>query len=617
LNDQRSGEALMRLLEDHCRASNGRVNYGKTKILKIGNGPMVKLGNAEVIQPPGQVAYLAQERYLGVPIGQQVDYTPTWLELERSVAQTITVLKGVRNDLRTRVLLSKSLMYSKVHFLARFSPVPPLILKRIEKAVGDYIWNRKTAVLNKTAMTLPVVEGGINAMDLSLQIQTAKVCLISRMEACPDLPWVKIAVKVIAGSRYRTLYPIRERITKPWRQHVSARKVALPPVLQSMMTAWDKSQHVFVERIPTTTLEALSINFWYRKKDGATAKTFSCESWRAISSGVHGKADLIGDIWDPLETSTSLCQNGECSSVEWEKRKAVVLSLAQNLDAEAKDLLSLTDSATLELFRGQREEFCPVGLKLGKDTIPLPNVKHRILYTCLVKAANRGQADKIRQRIAPLLDQIHAPNGEDSKVLESIWKGSRSKEFIPNASDFVWRMLHSRNYYGEKLKGGLEYRGMCYQCGVICTEKHLLIECTMADRLWRVRGELWRMMGGNRGGCATRAKTVSELKLMLCRPSVKDVYNRTRHRILTSLLVWVLWKLATQQWYDGKAMTVQEAVLLYKQLILDQIHVDRIECEAPMEAGKLKKLEAKFLAVWGFPRSKLTVGGCPKYLRAI
>jgi hypothetical protein len=128
---------------------------------------------------------------------------------------------------------------------------------------------------------------------------------------------------------------------------------------------------------------------------------------------------------------------------------------------------------------------------------------------------------------------------------------------------------------------------------------------------------LWSKMAGNYKGYSPRPKTVDKLKLTLCRPTSKMANDRSRHRILTSLLVWVLWKQATRQWYDNEPMTGQGALALYRKLILDQIHVDRIECDSTWKGDKKKQLEAKLLATWGFPRSQLTIGGTPKCLLAI
>jgi exonuclease III len=360
LKDQRSGDSLMELLETHCLASNGKVNYKKSKILKIGNGPVVKVGEAEVLLPPEQVSIGGrQERYLGIPIGQEVDYTPTWLELERSLMCRIESLKKLRHDLRTRVLLSKSLLYSKIHFLARFSPVQTRILRRIEKAVNRYIWNDTTPSLNKTAATLELTEGGIGTMNLALQIRTAKACTIIKMEARPELPWVRIAVKLIAGAKYRTLHLIRERVTRPWRQHISSRTGDLPQTLQELMEAWHKCQHVFIETPPLTPCEALSIDFWYPNRSGATAKTFSCESWRKISSGINGRADFIGDIWDPIEERPCITRDLECNDSMWRARNAVIRRLTKNLSQEVLAKLKETDRSDRELFMEQRTEFCP------------------------------------------------------------------------------------------------------------------------------------------------------------------------------------------------------------------------------------------------------------------
>jgi len=618
LTDQCSGDALMELMEYHCRASNGKVNYKKTVILKVGNGPVVRLGEAKLILPPQQVMLCSQERYLGIPIGQQVDYHPVWLKVECAIREMAAKLRRERHDLKIRVILSKSMLLSKAHFLARFTPVPTGVLERIEAVVAKYIWNGTAATLNKMASTLPLAEGGIKAMDLRLHVMASKVCLVSRMEACPDLPWVKIVVKTLAGATYRTENPIRERITKPWRQHVSSRSaLAMEPVLNSIMSAWKSSRHIFVQDIPTTCCEALSINFWYPLGSKANAKIFSCVSWRTISSGIYGRADYLGDIWDPIEEKVLLEPNGVCSSEQWRNRQNAVKALIERLDPAILAVLRETKSSARNLFNKRRREFCTVALKHGEGSIPLQSIKHNILYSKLLHEANRQEAEKAKARIQPLLDLMDIPEEEQTKVRSSIWLGARSKEFLPKASDYIWRMLHGRNIYGDKLNGPLLENGICHECGVVCTEEHLLIKCSIAGKLWDARRTLWGKMAGNYKGYSPRPKTVDKLKLTLCRPTTKMANDRSRHRILTSLLVWVLWKQATRQWYDNEPMTGQGALSLYRKLILDQIHVDRIECDSTWKGDKKKQLEAKFLATWGFPRSQLTIGGTPKCLLAI
>jgi len=617
LKDQAASDALHGLLQLYGWASNAKVNYTKTKILKIGEGSVVTLREAEVVLPSGQVPYLAQERYLGVPIGQNAEYISVWEKAELMIMQRIEALKKMRHDLRIRVILSKSLLLSKVQFLARFTPPPRDILKRIERVVMAYIWGGSKATLNKVAATLSVAEGGIKAMDIILQIQTMKVCHIVRMEAYPNLPWVRLVVKIIAGSPSRTTQLINERITKPWRQHMSTRPLTLSPALKSIMDAWEKSQHVLTQTTPTTCCEALSLNFWYPAGEGATARAFSCGSWREISSGKHGRADLLGDIWDPYKEVVRIERQGNCSPSQWRDRVNVVKTLVRSLPQEIKALLKEADRNTLELFRSKREEFCRVVLKLGKYEIPLRSIKHKPLYSSLLRSANRTAAERNNQRIQPLLDMLGTSDEEQTKVREAIWKGARSKEFLPRVSDFAWRMLHGRNIYGDRLNPTIKDRGMCYECGVVCTEQHLLIDCPMAQRVWEVRKTLWIRLAGNHMRYCPRPKTVNQLKLSLCRPGVKEINDRYRHRILTSLVVWALWKGGTKQWYDEKPMTGESTISQYKRMVLEQIHVDRVECHSTRDKGARKKLDKRFQDVWGLERKKMTVGSIPRCFHAI
>ena len=174
VRDHAGADRLMKLLEDHGLASNGKMNYKKLKILKIRGWGNVRLGEAKVIAPSWQVTLGMHERYVGIQIRQEFNYTLIWLGLESSIVRKIPTLSGVRHNVPTRVLLSKSLLYLKVQFLARFELVPPKILIRKESKVKRYLGNSVVPVLNKTDAVLLVDEVGLGAMDLILQLQATE-----------------------------------------------------------------------------------------------------------------------------------------------------------------------------------------------------------------------------------------------------------------------------------------------------------------------------------------------------------------------------------------------------------------------------------------------------------
>ena len=70
------------------------------------------------------------------------------------------------------------------------------------------------------------------------------------MEACPRLPWAKVAVKVIAESKMKTIYLMQERVTNSWRQHISSAGVPLSSTIEHIKSAWDKCRNIFKEIPP-------------------------------------------------------------------------------------------------------------------------------------------------------------------------------------------------------------------------------------------------------------------------------------------------------------------------------------------------------------------------------
>ena len=58
----------------------------------------VRLGEADVIAPSGQVTLGIHEKDLGISINQEVNYVSIWLALKHSIVQKVPTLSGVRHD---------------------------------------------------------------------------------------------------------------------------------------------------------------------------------------------------------------------------------------------------------------------------------------------------------------------------------------------------------------------------------------------------------------------------------------------------------------------------------------------------------------------------------------
>ncbi|KAG0127519.1 hypothetical protein HOY82DRAFT_541911 [Tuber indicum] len=133
-------------------------------------------------------------------------------------------------------------------------------------------------------------------------------------------------------------------------------------------------------------------------------------------------------------------------------------------------------------------------LPLLKAKIPLRCMKYKVRYPVLVHSFNREEACKNGQKLLPLPYLCTDPDGDETKILESIWKGSRLLEFRHKTSDYIGRMPHGSNIYGDGLKD-------------LPVEKVVYRECGVMAMVWDLKRIPWKKMTASFGRDSQTSKT--------------------------------------------------------------------------------------------------------------
>ena len=146
----------------------------------------------------------------------------------------------------------------------------------MEKTVWGLVWNGKSKRdINRRAALLPISEGGRNCQDLGLIRSASAIVQVTRMDRHPELPWVYLAVNLMAEYTCRngqTKHLVVSTYTEPWKQHSSRNRVRMPPSMNYICERWWKHcphrrHHTSTELIcfvePNTATEVLQTKFWY------------------------------------------------------------------------------------------------------------------------------------------------------------------------------------------------------------------------------------------------------------------------------------------------------------------------------------------------------------------
>ena len=114
-----------------------------------------------------------------------------WEELLAWMEQKAAFLKARTLTFAGRALLFKSLVISKVWYTCMLATPSPTMVTRIQQLAWSFVWNYAKIHPAKDIALLPKLKGGINMVDVELQVSTYATSLFQHAFNNPDKAWAK------------------------------------------------------------------------------------------------------------------------------------------------------------------------------------------------------------------------------------------------------------------------------------------------------------------------------------------------------------------------------------------------------------------------------------------
>lgn len=617
-------------LATYGAASGSKVNYPKSTALIIGNEE----------PDPGLVSQGVKisrrgTTHLGIPVGVniQMEIEAFWANIQISIAKVTTDWLKCHMSSRGRILISKAKQLSLVRYAMQFLPIPDRTLKAMEESVWKLVWNGKErGDINRRGALLPLAEGGKLCQDIrSIRAATA-VSLIARMERNPDLPWVQVAVNLMATYVHRkgsTKTLVESQYTEPWKQHSGRNRERMPKSINYLWTEWWKycpykaedSPEGFIKFVePKFGLDVLRIKHWYFpnlennlppnvRRQGA--KVWSSRAWREAGEGLYGETSLIGDIYDP---ESRLCIGHE-GGQDMTRINTSVRNLIEVVIPQGWRLLMNNMSATdIDNWRNSpREVFqhCMIMGPRGKTWVPLKKATYKDIYSLMIAGKVKGiNYDSVVEGPRMALSELLRRPVRASEL----WQEIKQFERNPKADDLLWRFLHAKVAVGNEIDWLLPEKKVCPYCRdscgntVLLTISHVWIECKAAKEVWDLFGKVWERLHGR------PPRFLPTSKDSLVAIFAKSPYRgaaKSRWITLFTAAVWILWRAYLDSSIDGDHFHPTRVRVRYWEEIGKIIRRDKVIAMSPRYNTVERYSPEAFRRIWGTEAKQVKFKGTP------
>ena len=199
------------------------------------------------------------------------------------------LLKGWKKRFLTifgKVTILKTLVISKVTFLASMITVPSDILRRLNNILYEFLWGGKRGKIKRAIVINKAEKGGINMIDIESMVKALKCRWVHRLMRSCDETWKIVAeyyFKDYGGSKLIFCYNIDKRGLK-----LMTKK--LPSFYREILTNWYdfRNQDVQKKWTPNSIGEQI---IWGNKFIQSDNKPLFFQEW--IEAGILYVADVF------------------------------------------------------------------------------------------------------------------------------------------------------------------------------------------------------------------------------------------------------------------------------------------------------------------------------------
>ncbi|CAD6505638.1 BgTH12-01128 [Blumeria graminis f. sp. triticale] len=195
---------------------------------------------------------------------------------------------------------------------------------------------------------------------------------------------------------------------------------------------------------------------------------------------------------------------------------------------------------------------------------------------------------------------------------KQLWAALWNTSLTPKTCDFIWRLLHNLIRVGEDLGWLPEEKKSCPYCRSRLNISHILLHCPGCIPVWTCIGNIGTKLGQE---FTVHPKSIAQL-IALIYASPGDTPNaKGRGQLLTSLVIWSLWKNHLRWSIDGHldAITPENTIGLAIKQLTSCFHRDRVISMTYRYTGH-KMTATKFRHYWGIEPWKVSTFHRPWFI---
>jgi hypothetical protein len=585
----------------YSKATNARLNEGKTEVVGVNDSPdrPTKMHGITIAYEGHSV------RYLGIPVGLNVDYSPKWIQIKEAIAKKIENWSKIKSlSLRGRITVSKNIIYGKLYYHLRCMPCEKSYLDEISRVVFTFIWGMRTptarGLVKREKIIRPVEEGGLNAMFLPTMMESLRMSWIQRLEFAARErnrnlipPWTVVFRELVFHVQPP---PLPSAVTHIWAQKWSMTNKRMPVSIDYFWRPWVK--HRNKPKQPETKAEADSTLFWYHPvltDLHKTAPDWGQPVWQRAINGEYGFVPrTFGDLRllrkQDLSSICPLLEDIRERKVKMGILHRAIDRLFASLPNEWRQLwgdldLGLPSRVTLQI-----HEHWLLTLKDGSAHLTI-STDNKTRYRFLLRDV-ADQSDLLEYAMTcAARDGIRIPEGQ----LEQIWKRIKPKAgvIIPKASDLMWKILHDVVIGGQDW---LKEKATCPLCRKRMIARHIFWECAGARAVWLELFRLWQQVTDETVILPASFGDVILAEVSILR-KIRDPHTVRRWRIFHSEALWSIWVVKCSWSFDEISVYSERALVnMYRKRMMIRYKTDR---QIALGHGFGSINPTDFAATWG------------------
>jgi exonuclease III len=517
-------DEMQRRYQIYARATGSALNLKKTTILTITDA----LDTPETYRG---IMVIRSERYLGIRVGIDVNYSELWAALHEKIRERIAIWKRWYLSYRQKVSVAATALLSTIWYYLRLIPAKVKDLEPIERTILQFVWGRNSeekliGPIKNSHAYRPIELGGLNLISVKTMWKSLALYWIGRMKAAKALPpdqrpsWYTVTCLILTRDTNTQIKPM---IEAPWEQIWDVRQKLPPPSVHQFLRHWKAGTAM----PPITTVEELAgVEFWFHpllNKQGRKQR------WEA-------------PVWKDLFNGTSLLRPIRTLSQAWDIKIGKVRASVRQRGAVTRLFANLPIEWTT-LIEG-RTEALPTGTAVESGVYsPYTNsyqtvqmaTSNKKLYRHLLKETFGSEDLLSYLKLVCRRDKVSIAQYTERRIWRSI---RQTRVDYPKFTDLYWKLILGRVRSGEHWME----RPDCPICHVRQSPEHLFWECPAAKAVWERLEIIWEQITGR----PLTQKINSWAALLLSgithsSGTFKRRYIKRRWRILFSEALWTLW----------------------------------------------------------------------------